>query len=486
MITFVTSRLTLAPVIALLAIFASGARFAAGQVEGAASAAPPDATSRSGESQVPEVQFAQPGTAGEAAPVTFTLKDAIERARQNDAAYLAAVTNARVAHEDRIQARAALLPAISTTTQELLTKGGGILPTGRFVTNDGVHVYRAWGVLHEDLTPNLFTLNGYRRASAAEALAQAQAEIAARGLVVTVTQYYYGLLVAQRKYGTTQQSRDQAQQFLNMSQDLEKGGQAAHADVIKAEIQFEQQQQALDDARLAMENARLSLAVLLSSKLDENFTVVDDLDRAPALPGFADVRDMAARSNPDLRAAVEALHVARADVSAARQSFMPTLSVDADYGIEANEFALQGEVSGASPEQRGLQQNNLGEFVTFNLQFPVWDWGNLRSKLHTSEFRRQQAQVELTSAQRKLVAELYSSYNEAQVAGAAVDRLRHAAELADESLRLAMLRYRAGDATALEVVDAQNTLAQTRNAYDDGETRYRLALANLQTLTGTF
>jgi outer membrane protein TolC len=37
----------------------------------------------------------------------------------------------------------------------------------------------------------------------------------------------------------------------------------------------------------------------------------------------------------------------------------------------------------------------------------------------------------------------------------------------------------------LEVVDAQNTLALSRNAYDDGQARYRAALANLQTLTGT-
>jgi outer membrane protein TolC len=486
MITFVTSR-TLAPVIALVALSASGAAIAAGQVEGAASAAPPPATSRSADSQVPEVQLAQPGTSGEAPPLTLTLKDAIERARQNDAAYLGAVTNARVAHEDRIQARAALLPGISDTTQELLTKGGSILPTGRFVTNDGVHVYREWGVLHEDLSPNLFTLNGYKRAAAAEALAQAQREIAARGLTVTVTQYYYGLLVAQRKYATAQQSRDYAQQFYKFTQDMEKGGQAAHADVIKAEIQLEQQQQALEDSSLAMENARLSLAVLLSPTLNENFTAVDDLDTPPALPSFSDARDMAAHSNPDLRAAVEAVRVARADVSAARQSFMPSLSIDADYGIEANEFALRGAVSGAtSPEERALQQNNLGEFITFNLTFPVWDWGNLLSKLHQSQFRRQQAQVDLTFAQRKLVQNLYSSYNEAQVAFAAVDRLRHSAQLADESLRLTTLRYHAGEATVLEVVDAQNTLSLTRNAYADGEARYRLALAQLQTLTGTF
>jgi outer membrane protein TolC len=35
-------------------------------------------------------------------------------------------------------------------------------------------------------------------------------------------------------------------------------------------------------------------------------------------------------------------------------------------------------------------------------------------------------------------------------------------------------------------VDAQNTLTAARDAFDDGQARYKIALANLQTLTGTF
>ena len=63
--------------------------------------------------------------------------------------------------------------------------------------------------------------------------------------------------------------------------------------------------------------------------------------------------------------------------------------------------------------------------------------------------------------------------------------LQSSADLAAESLRLTNLRYQGGEATVLEVVDAQNTLTQARNAYSDGQLRYRNALANLQTLTGT-
>jgi len=64
--------------------------------------------------------------------------------------------------------------------------------------------------------------------------------------------------------------------------------------------------------------------------------------------------------------------------------------------------------------------------------------------------------------------------------------LQQSAELAAQGVRLTNLRYQAGEATALEVVDAQNSLVQARNNYDDGEARYRLAIANLQTVTGVF
>lgn len=144
-----------------------------------------------------------PATSEQAAPnkppTAITLQDAIDRARRYYAQYRAAVTNAALAKQDRLQARASLLPSINYTQQYLNTQGNGVIPTGRYVTNDGVHVYRAWGVFHEDMPAGFFTLAPYRRAQAADAFAQAQAEIATRGLTVTVTTLYYNAIVAQRE-----------------------------------------------------------------------------------------------------------------------------------------------------------------------------------------------------------------------------------------------------------------------------------------------
>ena len=105
--------------------------------------------------------------------------------------------------------------------------------------------------------------------------------------------------------------------------------------------------------------------------------------------------------------------------------------------------------------------------------------------MRQAELQRTQAQFDLNFTRRQLQANLRSFYLEAQAALNQLDSLQSSVDLAAESLRLTILRYEGGEATALEVVDAQTTLAQARNAYDDGLARYRLALANLQTLTGT-
>ncbi len=415
-------------------------------------------------------------------PLTLTLADALARAQMNAPQLLSAINDANMAREDLVQARAAQRPTASFKSDYLGTQGNGVLPSGRFVTNDGVHVYRDWGVVHQDFTAAL-TRTGPQRAAAAETLAQAKAEIARRGLAVTVTRAYYALLTGQRKYATAQEALDQAKRYLDISQSLERGGEVPHSDVVRADFQYSQQQQVFLEAKLAMDNARLDLAVLLFRDFDQNFTVVDDLNLAPALPAFTEVQTMAERENPDLRAANAALRAASLDVSIARQAFLPSLTADAAYGIEANAFALHSTVA-ASPEKGPLP--NLGYFVTISLNVPLWDWGSRSSKVRQAQLKRDQANVELTAAQRTLIRNLQGFYQEAQTARDQMDLLRHSMDQAAENLRLNGLRYQAGEATILELVDAQTLLTGARNAYDDGLVRYRLAVANLQTVTGTF
>jgi len=412
------------------------------------------------------------------APQTITLQDALQRAKSNSPEFQAALTEFGLAREDRVQSRAALLPSFTYNGGFIYTQGNGT-SAGRFIANNGVHEYISQGNAHQVVSYG--DVADFRRARAVEAAAHAKAEIASRGLVATVVKLYYGLLVAERKYATSQRASGEAQHFLEISQKLEKGGEVAHSDVVKAQLQSQQQSRDLQEAQLSMEPARLDLAILLFPDFNQNFTVVDDLQSAQAVPTFEEAQTMAAKGNPVLREALANFQAAKHEVQVAWGGIMPTLAVDYFYGIDATHFA----VSQYDPVS-GQNIRNLGYQASATLQLPVWNWGAGRSKIKQADLREHQSQVELTFAQKQALSNLREFYSEVQTSRGELESLNQSAELAAESLRLTNLRYQAGEATVLEVVDAQNALTQARNAADDGQARFRLAVSNLQTLTGNF
>jgi outer membrane protein TolC len=414
------------------------------------------------------------------APLTLTLQDALERAKKINPDYRSAVTDYGLAKEDKVQSRAALLPSVNFNTSYLYTQGNGPGTFVRYIANNSVHEYVSQGNVHQDLSLQNFA--DLRRTQALEAATRARSEIAARGLVVTVVQAYYGFAVAERKYATAQRADAEAQHFLDISQKLEHGGEVAHSDVIKAQIQQQQQHRDLQEAALDMNRSRLDLSVLVFADFTENFTVVDDLQLPEPLPAFQEVQAAAANKNPELRAAVETLRAAKDEVTGAWNGFLPSLSFDYFYGIDATNFATKAPFD----PLLGRNPNNLGYAAVATLQLPVWNWGSNRSRLKQADLRRDQARVELSATQRELLAKLHNFYDEAQTSRQELESLNQSAELAADSLRLTTMRYQGGEATVLEVVDAQNTLTQARNAFNDGQARFRVSLATLQTLTGNF
>jgi outer membrane protein TolC len=417
------------------------------------------------------VAFGQQPATQPGPTLSIDFPTALERARQYGTQVQIANITAQIAREDRKQAKAGLLPAVSEFNQFLYTEPNGT-PSGVFIANDGPHVYNIWANVHEDFS--FVKRAEYRRTLAAEAVARAKADIAIRGLVFTVVQDYYGLVAAQRKLTNAQQSLQEAQRFLDITQKQEQGGEAAHADVVKAQLQTQQRERDVQDAQLAVDRARIGLAVLIFPDFNQNYTVVDDLQAVNPIPEFGEVEGKATSASPDVRAAEATLRQETAGLSSARAAFFPSLSFDYWYGIDANQIAIYDRD----------HFRNLGSSAQMSLNIPVWNWGALQSKVRQAALRQQQAQLDLKLTERQLAANINSFYLEARVAGTQIDSLSRAADLSAESLRLTLLRYQAGEATALEVVDAQSTLALARNAYADGLARYRVALGNLQTLTG--
>jgi outer membrane protein TolC len=429
-----------------------------GQASGVGQATPPGGT--------PTGSVGTPTT-----PLCLTLQDALARARKYNPQFQSVLTDAAIAHQDSKQAFAGLLPSVTYNNEFIYTQPGGLNGGVRFIANNTPHEYISQGNVHEAI--GLAEIANSRRVSAAAAVAKAKADIASRGLTVTVVQLYYALAAAKAKAFAAQQTADQGEAFLQLTTSLEEGGEVAHSDTIKADLQAEDRRRQSKEAQLALLNARVDLAVVLFPDFNTNFDLAEDLHAPTPLPRLEEVQRQAARDNPDIRAALEAVREAGYDVGAARAGYLPSVSLDYFYGIDAANFATRTQ---------GFQ--NLGYSAVATLNIPVWNWGATQSRVKQAELRREQSKRELSYAQRKLLAELQSLYAEAQTAQNEQAGLERASRLAAESLRLTTLRYKNGEGTVLDVVDAQTAFATSSAAYQDGAVRYQVALASLQTLTG--
>jgi outer membrane protein TolC len=417
---------------------------------------------------------AQPG-----APLVIRLDEAIRRAQANEPNFAAARAEAKATALDRSISRAALLPDAVYHNQYLYTQGtsgtvtidGNQTPSPIFIANNAVHEYTSQAAVSE--TIGLKGVADVRLADATSARAAAEYEVARRGLVATVVGLYYNLTASEHKVRVADRAEREAAGFTDLTGKREAAREVAHADAVKAQLQQQQRQRDLADARLAADKARLELGVLLFP--DPRMSYVTESGALPPMPARTDVEAQAAAHNPELKSALAAVQMSDAEVLGARAAYLPDLALNFNYGIDAAQFATKGP-KGA---------NNLGYSASATVDIPVWDWLATPHRVKQTEIRRDAARVALTATQRHLIAALDEAYAEAAEAQRQAASLQLSVQTADESLRLTKLRYTAGEASSLEVVDAQASLAAAENAHEDGVVRYEIGLANLQTLTGT-
>src|SRR5438874_2477561 len=225
---------------------------------------------------------AQPPTAATApGSPPITLDEAIRRARANEPTFAAAVAAQKNAVLDRSIARAALLPSVVYHNQYLYTQpvrcpvsnaicaeNAGLnsgnasvanpaISSGapRFIANNAVHEYVSQGQVNETIGVQQF--NALSRATAAEAVATAELEVARRGLVATVAILFYSSTTSERRVAVAERAANEAAGITRLTQQRETAREVAHADVIKAQLDQQQRNRDLTDERLNAQKARL-------------------------------------------------------------------------------------------------------------------------------------------------------------------------------------------------------------------------------------
>jgi outer membrane protein TolC len=406
-----------------------------------------------------------------AAPLPLSLKDAVTRALQHNLGLLLQEEAVNAAHGAHWRALADLLPntyAMVGGSRQVINLEAYGFPApdpivGPFNVFDA-RVYLSQPIL------DLHALNTARAASASERAEQHGIRTARDLVTLVAVNLYLQTVAAASRVEAARAQHETAEVLQQQAADLKGSGLVAGIDVLRAQVQVQNQRQRLIVAENEFERSKLELARAIGIPVAQPLTLTDAIPYAP-MPdvNLETAMTRALETRADYLAAQERVRAAEASVAAAHGSLLPSLRADADYGT------IGQTVSDAHPTFR----------IAANVRIPIFEAGRAteRSIQAGAELARRQA--ELGDFKQRVEFEVRSAVLDLRAAGQRLEAAQTNVTLAGQELTQARDRFAAGVASNIEITQAQDSVAAASENYIAALYAHNLAKAMLARAVGT-
>jgi outer membrane protein TolC len=414
------------------------------------------------------------GTATEA-PIAISMSEAIDRGLKANLGLLSSQTASEEVRAQRLKALAGLLPKIngqlSMTEQQLNLQALGfnitIPPSAGFSIPKIVPPYSYQGALANVNIP-LFDYSAISnfRSSRESLKASALAVKNARDLVVQAVGNAYLQIIAEDARITATQAEIKADQaVLDNASRRHDAGTAIGIDVLRSQVELKQRQQQLVAVQNQYEKDKLTLARIIGLPTGQAFNVADPSVSIPLeAVSLKDALDKAYSHRPDYLAAKSKVAAAQFALQSARAERYPTLTASGYYGDQGIR----------------LYDNSHGVFMaTGTIGFNIFDGGRIKADIlqNDSELRNRRNEYDNLRGQidfevRSALLDLNSSQQQVDVAQSNV-------QLAQQSLQQSQDRFSAGVTNTVEVVQAQQAVADANENLISAQYQYNLAKVEL-------
>jgi outer membrane protein TolC len=271
---------------------------------------------------------------------------------------------------------------------------------------------------------------------------------------------------------------------------LEKAGQAARYDVLRARVERANLEPVSIQARNDHELALLDLKRILNLKVDQPLVLASLIDTAAATALLNAADDStAAPDRATVRSAELNASARRLGIKVARADFWPTLSVffqqgysafpPVGYGIPTSRGALTAADCPAGSAAGRLCQN--GGFFSdrqmgVNISVPLFDGLRIKSNVDLAQAQARVADLQLQQERETVALDVARARAELRRSRASYAASRQNSSEAREAFQLASLRFSRGLSTQLEVSDAQLALLTAQST--EARATYDLFLAS--------
>ena len=402
--------------------------------------------------QQPQFQGSVPTGTASATPVVLTLRDAIDRGLKTNLGLLLSGQVSEAARGQRLRSLSALLPQVtgeaSENVQQIDLKSHGIsfrlpggfsTPTvvGPFHYTDA-RAFASFSVFDYGLRKS------YHAAKEEERAAQLSLKDAHDLVVQAVANAYLLVIAGSSRSQALRAQVDTDQVVYNRTTDQHGAGTAAAIDVLRAQVQLEQEQQQLIAQDNQVAKDKLALGRVIGLPPGQQLTIADT---EPYSPLAAMTPDEALRTayqqRADFQSVQASVRAAEYSVSAAHAERYPNLGVSADYGAV------------------GTALNQSNGTLTFQaaLKFNIFDGGRITGDIIQARAALKQRQDELADLGGQIDYQVRSALLDIQSAADQVAVARNNLDLANQTLTQAQDRFASGVTDTIEVVQAQGSVA---------------------------
>ena len=282
----------------------------------------------------------------------------------------------------------------------------------------------------------------------------------ARDLVVLGVGYSYLQIIADgARITATQAEIDADNAVYTNAVRRHDAGTAIGIDVLRSQVELKQRQQALIAVKNQFEKDKLALGRIIGLPPGQNFTVTDP---SPTM-SLQDALAKAYENRPDYQAAKARVSAAQWTLRSAKAERYPTLSANGYYGDQGLH----------------LFTSSHGVFnVTGQVQFNIFDGGRIKADILQSDSELRNRRNEMENLRGQIDTDVRNSLLDLTSASAQVDVAQSNLQLANETVRQSQDRFSAGVTNTVEVVQAQQSLADANENLISAQ--YQLNVARVE------
>lgn len=409
---------------------------------------------------------------------TLSLQEAVQRGLAYNLGTIGTNNSVRQAQGQTRVARSTLLPNLTgnlaETVQQTNLKALGVRfnsPVPGFAVPTVVGPFNYFD-LRARLSQKVLDLTAWKNYKAASEGLQANqfSSQDSRDLVVlAVAGAYLQAITARARVQSARAQFETANALYQQASQQHAVGVTAQVDVDRSQVQALTQQQRLISLQNDLAKQKINLARMTGLPPNDKYELSDDVPYsvAPDLTVDAALK-RAFDERSDLKAASAQVRAAELAYSAARSERLPSLSVNADYGV-----------IGTNPSQ------SHGTFsVTGTLRFPIWEGGRIEGDIEQADASLSQRRAELDDLKLQVEAEIRRTYLDLEAAASQVAVAQKNVQVAHETLDLTKQRVEAGVANSVELVQSQEALANAEQDYINSVFAHNVAKLTVARTTG--